>query len=267
MDPWVLRIKRRSASRHPVTGWAILAILNSVRGDTTMASLTIQASDGSGSFSAYLVEPNAKPAGVVVLIQEIFGVNQAMRDIAAWVADIGFIALCPDLFWRIEPGIDITDKTEAEWKRAFELFNRFDQAKGIEDLQATVAASRKLPGANGRVGTMGYCLGGRLAFMMAEQSDADVNISYYGVGLDNLLGDIGNVKKPLLIHIADKDEFFPPEGRAKVVEAVKGHKQIAAYVYPDADHAFARVGGTHWHGRSAAMANGRSAEALVSALG
>jgi carboxymethylenebutenolidase len=267
MDPWVLRIKRRSASRHPVTGWAILAILNSVRGDTTMASLTIQASDGSGSFSAYLVEPNAKPAGVVVLIQEIFGVNQAMRDIAAWVADIGFIALCPDLFWRIEPGIDITDKTEAEWKRAFELFNRFDQAKGIEDLKATVAASRKLPGANGRVGTMGYCLGGRLAFMMAEQSDADVNISYYGVGLDNLLGDIGNVKKPLLIHIADKDEFFPPEGRAKVVEAVKGHKQIAAYVYPDADHAFARVGGTHWHGRSAAMANGRSAEALVSALG
>jgi carboxymethylenebutenolidase len=267
MDPWVLRIKRRSASRHPVTGWAILAIRNSVRGDTTMASLTIQASDGSGSFSAYLVEPNAKPAGVVVLIQEIFGVNQAMRDIAAWVADIGFIALCPDLFWRIEPGIDITDKTEAEWKRAFELFNRFDQAKGIEDLKATVAASRKLPGANGRVGTMGYCLGGRLAFMMAEQSDADVNISYYGVGLDNLLGDIGNVRKPLLIHIADKDEFFPPEGRAKVVEAVKGHKQIAAYVYPDADHAFARVGGTHWHGRSAAMANGRSAEALVSALG
>lgn len=232
-----------------------------------MASITIQASDGSGSFSAYLLEPKAKPAGVVVLIQEVFGVNQAMRDIAAWVADIGFIAVCPDLFWRIEPGIDITDKTEAEWKKAFELFNKFDQAKGIEDLKATVAAARKLPGANGRVGTMGYCLGGRLAFMMAEQSDADVNISYYGVGLDNLLGDLGKVTKPLVVHIADKDEFFPPEGRAKVVEAVKGHRQIACYVYPNADHAFARVGGTHWDGRSAAIANGRSAEALVAALG
>ena len=232
-----------------------------------MASITVQATDKSGSFSAYLVEPANKPTGVVVLIQEIFGVNQAMRDIAAWVADIGFIAVCPDLFWRIEPGIDITDKSEAEWKKAFELFNKFDQAKGIEDLKAAVAAARKLPGANGKVATMGYCLGGRLAFMMAEQSDSDVNISYYGVGLDNLLGDLGKVTKPLLVHIADKDEFFPPEGRAKVVEAARGHRNIASYVYPNADHAFARVGGVHWDGRSATIANGRSAETLVAALG
>jgi carboxymethylenebutenolidase len=232
-----------------------------------MPNTTITAADGSGSFSAYLLEPKAKPAGVVVLIQEIFGVNQAMRDTAAWVADMGFIALCPDLFWRIEPGVDITDKSEAEWKKAFELFNRFDQPKGIDDLKATVAAARRLPGANGKVATMGYCLGGRLAFMMAEQSDADVNISYYGVGLDNLLGDLGKVARPLIVHIADKDEFFPPEGRAKVVAAVQGHPQIKAHVYPNADHAFARVGGVHWDGRSAAIANGRSAEALVAALG
>jgi carboxymethylenebutenolidase len=232
-----------------------------------MASITIQASDGSGSFSAYLLEPGEKPAGVVVLIQEIFGVNQAMRDTAAWVADMGFIAICPDLFWRIEPGIDITDKSEAEWKRAFELFNKFDQAKGIEDLKATVAAARKLPGANGKVATMGYCLGGRLAFIMAEQSDADVNISYYGVGLDNLLAELNKVTKPLLVHIADKDEFFPPDGRAKVVDATKGSKLVHSYVYPGANHAFARVNGVHWDGRSAAIANGRSTEALVTALG
>jgi carboxymethylenebutenolidase len=232
-----------------------------------MPNITIQATDNSGSFSAYLLEPKTRPAGVVVLIQEIFGVNQAMRDIAAWVADLGFFAVCPDLFWRIEPGVDITDRSEAEWKQAFALFNRFDQAKGVADLKATVAAARKLPGANAKVATMGYCLGGRLAFMMAEQSDADVNISYYGVGLDNLLGDLAKVTKPLIVHIADKDEFFPPEGRAKVVEAVKGHPQIAAYIYPAADHAFARVGGVHWDGRSAAIANGRSAEALVAALG
>jgi carboxymethylenebutenolidase len=180
---------------------------------------------------------------------------------------MGFIAVCPDLFWRIEPGIDITDKSEAEWKQAFELFGKFDQAKGVEDLTATVAAARKLPGSNGKVATMGYCLGGRLAFMMAEQSDADANISYYGVGLDNLLGDLAKVTKPLVVHIADKDEFFPPEGRAKVVQAVKGHPRIACHVYPNADHAFARVGGVHWDGRSATIANGRSAETLVAALG
>lgn len=232
-----------------------------------MTSITIQATDRSGSFAAYVVEPKTKPAGVVVLIQEIFGVNQAMRDTAAWVADIGFIAVCPDLFWRIEPGIDITDKTDAEWKRAFELFQTFDQPKGIEDLKATVAAARTLPGANGRVATMGYCLGGRLAFMMAEQSDADVNISYYGVGLDGLLGDLDKVTKPLIVHIADKDEFFPAEGRAAVVAATKGHRFARSYVYPNANHAFARVNGVHWDGRSAAIANGRSAEALAAALG
>jgi carboxymethylenebutenolidase len=232
-----------------------------------MASATIHASDGSGTFSAFLAAPKAKPAGAVVLIQEIFGVNQAMRDTAAWVADLGFLAICPDLFWRIKPGIDITDKTDAEWKQAFELFQTFDQAKGIEDLKATLAAARQLPGANGKAGTMGYCLGGRLAFIMAEQSDADVNISFYGVGLDNLLDDLPKVTKPLLIHVADKDEFFPPDGRAKVVQATNGHAHATSYIYPNADHAFARVGGVHWDGRSAAIANGRSAEALVAALG
>ena len=114
---------------------------------------------------------------------------------------------------------------------------------------------------------MGYCLGGRLAFMMAEQSDADANISYYGVGLDNLLDDLAKVTKPLIVHIADKDAFFPPEGRARVIEAVRDHPLITAHVYPNADHAFARVGGVHWDGRSAAIANGRSAEALADALG
>jgi carboxymethylenebutenolidase len=231
-----------------------------------MPSIDIAATDGSGKFAAYVVEPKEKPAGVVVLIQEIFGVNQAMRDIAAWTADLGFIAVAPDLFWRIEPGIDITDKSEAEWKRAFELFQAFDQAKGIEDLKATVAACRTLPGANGKVATMGYCLGGRLAFMMAEQSDADANISYYGVGLDGLLGDLGKVTKPLVVHIADKDAFFPPEGRAAVAAATRGHRHAVSYVYPNADHAFARVNGVHWDGRSAAIANGRSAEVLAAAL-
>ena len=232
-----------------------------------MANITIHAADGSGSFAAYVAEPKAKPAGTVVVIQEIFGVNQAMRDTCAWVADLGFIAVCPDLFWRIEPGIDITDKSDAEWKRAFELFQTFDQAKGIDDLKASVAASRTMPGANGKVATIGYCLGGRLAFMMAQQSDADANISYYGVGLDGLLGDLPKVTKPLLVHVADKDEFFPAEGRAAVIAAVQGHKHAVGHVYRDADHAFARVNGVHWDGRSATIANGRSAEVLVAALG
>ena len=232
-----------------------------------MASIKITAPDGTGAFDCFVVQPKRPAAGVVVLIQEIFGVNQSMRDTCAYVADLGFIALAPDLFWRQQPGVDITDKTKAEWDQAFALMNGFDQAKGIEDLVATVEVARGMPGSNGKVATMGYCLGGRLAAMMAVHSDADVNVSYYGVGLDSLIEQFGAVKSPLLIHIAGEDAFFPAEGRAKVAAAAEGHPAIRTFTYNGADHAFARVGGTHWDGRSAAIANGRSAEALVAALG
>jgi carboxymethylenebutenolidase len=232
-----------------------------------MAMIDISATDGSGSFKALVVEPAQKPAGAVVVIQEIFGINDAMRATAAEIAAMGFFAIVPDLFWRLKPGIDLTDKTEAEWKQAFDYMNRFDQDTGVEDLKATLKLARTLPGTNGRVATMGYCLGGRLAFMMAARSDADLNISYYGVGIDGLLPELKNVSKPLVMHIASLDKFVPPEAQTKIVEGVQGNPHVHAYVYPGADHAFARVNGTHFHALSATIANGRSAEALAAVLG
>lgn len=236
-----------------------------------MDKFSITAEDGAGTFDAFFV-PAAGPdveskAGIVVLIQEIFGVNASMKETARQVADQGYHVLVPDLFWRLQPGIDLTDKTEAEFKQALAYMNQFDQTKGIADLKATVAYARTMEGSNGKVGTMGYCLGGRLAMMMATDSDADVNISYYGVGLDGLIGGLDHVAAPLLLHIADEDGFFPAEGRAKVIEASKARPHVHAYTYPKADHAFARVGGIHWQARGATIANGRSAEALAEALG
>ncbi|KAA2213068.1 dienelactone hydrolase family protein [Teichococcus oryzae] len=232
-----------------------------------MPEITIQASDGSGSFGAYLAMPKQVPAGAVVMIQEIFGVNHAMRSLCDWVADMGFIAICPDLFWRIEPGVDITDATKAEWDRAFDLMNRFDQKKGIEDLKATLAAARVLPGCNGKAGTMGFCLGGRLAFMMATESDADCNISYYGVGIEGLLDGKDRIHKPLLLHVAEKDRFVPEAARDAMQAALGGMGGVALHVYPGVDHAFARMGGHSWDGRAATIANGRSAELLTATLG
>ncbi|MGR3716836.1 MAG: dienelactone hydrolase family protein [Thermohalobaculum sp.] len=233
-----------------------------------MASIQVTATDGAGAFDAYVVEPaGTAPAGAVVLIQEIFGVNDALRATAQQVADMGFIAICPDLFWRLEPGVNLTDKTEAEWQKAFDLMHRFDQAKGVEDLKATLAAARRLPRGNGRAGTMGYCLGGRLAFMMATRSDADVSVSYYGVGLEGLLDELPQVKRPLLVHIAALDKYVPPEAQAKITAATAGNPLIETHVYPDADHAFARVNGVHFHALAATIANGRSAAALAAALG
>ncbi len=180
---------------------------------------------------------------------------------------MGFIAVAPDLFWRQQPGVDISDGSEAEWKQAFALMNGFDQDKGVEDLKATLRFARGVAGGNGKAGTMGFCLGGRLAFMMATRSDADCNISYYGVGLDELLGEKEGITKPLLIHIAECDKFVPPEKQDTIRAALQGHPQVAAYTYPGVDHAFARMGGHSWDGLAATIANGRSADTLSRCLG
>ncbi len=232
-----------------------------------MAEITISASDGSGTFFAYVARPKSAPAGAVVVIQEIFGVNAGMRAITDALADWGFVALCPDLFWRLEPRVDLTDRTQAEWDKAFALFKAFDQDKGVADLKATLAAARTLPEANGRVATMGFCLGGRLAALMALQSDADANVSYYGVGLEGLAGELRSVSRPLLMHIAENDRFVPKEAQGTVLAAVLPNPMVEAYVYPGVDHAFARVGGQHWDGRAAAIANGRTAAFLARWLG
>lgn len=233
-----------------------------------MSSLSIQATDGTGRFDVLLVRPRTEPAGCVVLIQEIFGVNAAMRALSEWVADMGFIALCPDLFWRQEANVDLDpDAGQTQWERAFALMNGFDQAKGLEDLAATIAAARALPGSNRKVGTMGFCLGGRMAWRTAVGTDAECHVSYYGVGIEGMLEDAPRIKRPLLMHIAEKDKFVPPEAQAAILAGVKGHPQVTAHVYPGVDHAFARMGGHAWDARAATIANGRTAEFLVRHLG
>ena len=231
-----------------------------------MAEVTIRAADG-GSFSAYLATPKSGKGPGIVLIQEIFGVNKVMRDLADGFAAQGYTVMCPDLFWRQEPGVQITDKTEAEWKKAFSLMQGFNTAKGVDDLKATLATLRKHQACTGKVGSIGYCLGGKLAFLMATRSDSDANVGYYGVGLQDSLGEAKNIKKPLLLHIAEKDQFSPPEAQKKVTEGLKGNKLVTIHTYPGADHAFARIGGQHYDKKAADLANQRTAEFLKKHLG
>lgn len=233
-----------------------------------MAVIQIPAADGAGSFDTLVVTPKATPAGVVVLIQEIFGVNSAMHALSEWVADMGFIALTPDLFWRQQRNVVLEpDQGQDQWEQAFRFMNGFDQEKGLADLAATIAYGRRMEGSNGKVGTIGFCLGGRMAFRTATGTDADCNVSYYGVMLDALLAEKPTFRGPLLMHIAEKDKFVPPEAQAKILEGVKDEPKVTAHVYPGVDHAFARMGGHAWDGRAATIANGRTAEFLVKYLG
>lgn len=228
-------------------------------------TLTINTPDGA--FSAYVARPSATPAPAIVVIQEIFGVNKVMRDICDDLAAQGFVAVCPDLFWRIEPGIDITDQSEAEWKRAFELYNAFDVDAGVSDIAATLTAVRALPGINGKVGAVGYCLGGLLAFLTAARTDSDATVAYYGVGIEKHVGEADKLARPLMLHIAEEDQFVPKEAQKVILAALKDHSQIQAYTYPGRDHAFARVGGQHYDAADAGQANARSLAFFKSNLG
>ncbi|NWG46964.1 MAG: dienelactone hydrolase family protein [Alphaproteobacteria bacterium] len=228
-------------------------------------TLTIEGPDGA--FSGYLARPAGGKWPGVVVIQEIFGVNKVMRDICDGLAAQGYVALCPDLFWRIEPGIQLTDKTDAEWKRAFELFQAFDVDAGLQDLQATITALRGQAGVTGKVGTVGYCLGGLLAYLTATRTDADCAVGYYGVGIEGRLAEAGRIKKPLLLHIAGKDQFVPPAAQKSVREGLAGTPLVSILGYAENDHAFARVGGAHYDARAAGLANAATAAFFAAWLG
>ena len=211
-----------------------------------------------GSFSAYVARPAAGRAPAVVVIQEIFGVNQVMRDLTDAFAEAGFLAICPDLFWRIEPGIDITDKSEAEWKRAFELFNAFDVDQGVKDIGATIAHARGDRGCSGPVGAVGYCLGGLLAFLTATRTDVDAAVSYYGVGIEQRLREADTLVTPIVLHIAEEDQFVAKPAQAAILAALKNRSNAEIFSYPGRDHAFARPGGEHYDAGDAARAQSRT---------
>ena len=173
-----------------------------------MTAKVITISGRDGDFSGYLAQPGSGRGPGIVVIQEIFGVNRVMRDIADGLASRGFFALVPDLFWRIQPGIELTDQSEAEWKEAFGLFQKFDVDKGVEDVQAAISFLRGHKGVNGKVGTLGYCLGGRLAYLAAARTDTDASVGYYGIGIESLLDEAFRIKKPLLLHVAEGDDVL-----------------------------------------------------------
>jgi carboxymethylenebutenolidase len=224
-----------------------------------MTGKDIRIRGGDGDFSGYLASPGPGRGPGLVVIQEIFGVNQVMRDIADGMASRGYFALVPDLFWRLEPNIQLTDKTDADWKKALDLMGRFDVDKGITDIQSAIDYLRALPGCTGKVGALGYCLGGQLAYLTAARTNADAAVGYYGVNIQNRLDEAGNIKRPLMLHMAEADEYVPPAAQAKIEAGLKGNPHVTLHRYPLMNHAFARVGGAHYDKAMADHANIRSA--------
>lgn len=222
----------------------------------TAQNVTISAI--AGSFSAYLAVPDSPTGAGIVLIQEIFGVNSVMRQLADAYAEAGYFALVPDLFWRMEPNVELDPQYEDQLAQAFDFYQRFDEDKGIEDLTAALTCLRQYPGCSGKVGSVGFCLGGKLAYLMATRTDADCNVSYYGVAIEDSLAEAPNIQKPLILHLAEQDEFVPPAAQATIQQALKESPLVTIYRYAGVSHGFGRVDSAAYRAIAAELARDRT---------
>lgn len=216
-----------------------------------------------GSFNAYVARPQKLPAPAVVVIHEVFGVNADMRQTCDELAAQGYLAVCPDLFWRIAPGVDLSDRTQAELAQAQVLYNAFDLDAGVSDIAATVQAARAMPEVTGKIGVVGYCLGGLLAFLTAARARPDATVAYYPGNADKHVREADRIANPLIVHLAQKDEYIPAYAQRQIASALNGQPQVQVYSYPGCGHAFARHRGTAYNAEAAALANRRTADFLA----
>ena len=229
------------------------------------STVSIDAVDGTGAFNAYVAMPDSDTGPAVVVVQEIFGVNANMRSVADLLAQEGFVAVVPDLFWRLEPGVEL-GYTETDRAKAFDLMGRFDVTSGIADIQSALTYARALPASSGKAGVIGYCLGGKMAYLSACHTDAQASVGYYGVGLEQLLDHAAQIQHPVMLHIAEEDTYCPEPARDAILKGLQSNPQATCHVYAGVGHGFARKQGDHYDAPAAEVANNRTLALLRDAL-
>src|SRR6202045_4291247 len=200
--------------------------------------ITIKGRDGA--FGAYIARPKALPAPAVVVLQEVFGVNADIRKTCNELAEDGFIAVAPDLFWRQEPGVDLSVTSEPDWQHGLRLYQAYDRDAGARDVKDTADVVAKLPECTGKVAVLGYCLGGLMTFLTAVRYGADAAVAYHGSDTEKYLGEVAGLHAPLLMHLAEEDEFISKPAQAAIKTALAGKPNATVYSYSGQRHAFAR---------------------------
>src|SRR5271169_6992982 len=222
--------------------------------------ITIDGHDGA--FAAYIAQPKTLPAPAVVVLQELFGVNADIRKTCDGLAEQGFVAVAPDLFWRQEPGVDLSVTSEDDWQHGLRLYQAYDRDAGVRDIRDTLSAVAKLPECTGKIAVQGYCLGALMTFLTAVRCRVDAAVAYHGGDTEKYLGEVDNLSAPLLMHLGEEDEFISKPAQAEIKTALAGKPNATVHSYPGQRHAFARHNGTHYNAAAAALANGRTTEFL-----
>lgn len=218
--------------------------------------IQLSALDGEGSFAAWEARPEGEAKAAIIVIQEIFGVNRGIRRKADDWAAKGYLAIAPDMFWRFAPRFDADPDVEEEKERAMAIRGKFDLDKAANDVEAAIRHARSL-GAR-KVGVVGFCAGGSVAYLAATRTDTDASVGYYGRQIADHLGEAHAIARPLLLHFGEADPSIPVEMRDKVRTALGGNKRVAIHDYADAGHGFASTFGSRRNARAAKLADERT---------
>ena len=231
--------------------------------------IDIKAHDG-GTFKGYLsLPPKGPKAGKgpgLVVIQEIWGVNAHIQAVADQYAMDGYTVIAPDVFWRLQPMVNLT-YTPEDSQQAFAFMGKLDFAAAVKDLAATVQTLRGLPECTGKVGSVGYCMGGQLSYLSAANAGVDAAVCYYGGGIQNKLDEAAKIKCPILFHYAEKDAHIPMSAVEAVKKTFSGRENARFDVYPGADHGFNCWERPSYNQQNAALAHGRSLAFLATTIG
>jgi carboxymethylenebutenolidase len=215
-----------------------------------------------GAFGAYIARPETSPAPAVVVLQELFGVNADIREKCDELAEHGFLAVAPDLFWRQEPGVDLSVRSEPDWQHGLRLYQTYDRDAGVRDIKDTTDTVAKMPECTGKIAVLGYCLGALMTFLTAVRCRVDAAVAYHGSDTEKYLGEIDGLHAPLLMHLGEEDEFISKPAQAEIKAALARKPNATVYSYPLQCHAFTRLNGAHYNAAAAALANGRTGEFL-----
>jgi carboxymethylenebutenolidase len=210
-----------------------------------------------GTFKAYLATPETGSGPGMLLFQEIFGVNRSIREIADYYAEEGYVVLAPDLFWRIEPGIEL-GYGESDFEKAMDNYQHFDVDQSIEDCVDALRVLRDLDECTGKVGALGFCLGGKIAYLIAARTDVDCAVSYYGAGIEQKLDEAAHIRCPMVFQFGELDRTIPAEARDQIKQAFAGRREVEFYLYPGCSHAFASKERDSYDKPAALMAHSRS---------